>query len=80
MDIERKLGTVKYPVKLGYFDKSGKDQNIITDANDRQVVGGNGDCCGVGGIDERNIALALIKALNKARPKFKVSYFQKVTN
>lgn len=72
----KKYGKVKYPVKLGYSDKSGREENQITDANDRCIVGGFGDCCKIGGIQERKIALTIIKILNKVQPNFKVPYFE----
>lgn len=67
---------VKYPVKLGYNDNSGKDENVVTDENNNCVVGGWGDCCGIGGIQNRNVALAIIKVLNEVKPRFKVSYYE----
>ena len=59
---------IKYPVKLGYNDNSGKDENIITDANDNTVVYGWGDCCRIGGIQQQNVALAIIRCLNECKP------------
>lgn len=56
---------IKYPVKIGYSDKSGKNENIITDSNNNAIVYGQGDCCKIGGIQDRKIALLLVKLLNK---------------
>ncbi len=47
---------IKYPVKIGFSDGSGKDENRITDANDNVLVRGWGDCCKIGGIEEKNVA------------------------
>lgn len=76
--MSKKYRLVKYPVKIGYNDKSGRDENIITDASNETIVGGWGDCCGIGGIQEKNIAKIIVKLLNEHRPQFKVSYYERV--
>ena len=63
---------VEYPVKIGYSDKSGSDENIITDAKDRTLVSGWGDCCHMGGIRDRQIADAIVKMFNRSKPVLKV--------
>lgn len=60
---------IKYPLKLGYDDKSGREENIISDANNETVVAGWGDCCGIGGIRNPAVARAIIKALNEKKPR-----------
>ncbi len=71
----KKKITVRYPLKIGYNDESGIDENVITDKNDNVVVHGWGDCCKVGGIQDRNIAQAIVKTLNKHKPPFYVHYY-----
>ena len=72
---EKKYRYVRYPVKLGFSDGSGKDENEITDAGDGVVVHVWGDCCKVGGIQDDNIGKMLVNLLNTHRPKFRVSYW-----
>jgi hypothetical protein len=71
----QKFAYIKYPVKLGFNDGSGKDENYITDSDEKVVVHGWGDCCRTGGIQEKNIALVIVKLLNQYHPKFQVPYF-----
>lgn len=60
---------IKYPVKLGFSDNSGKDENWITDANGTVICGGWGDCCKTGGIQHKHVALAIVRLLNKHKPR-----------
>jgi len=57
-----------YPVKLGFLDQSGQDENWITDKNENVLVRGWGDCCKCGGIQRKDIANILIDLLNKEKP------------
>lgn len=66
---KRKKELITYPVKLGFLDGSGKDENWITDSQERSLVNGQGDCCMIGGIQQRSIALAIISVLNRHRPR-----------
>ena len=59
---------VKYPVKIGYKDGSGIEENIISDAKDEVLVRGHGDCCGIGGIHNKEVAEAIVKLFNKYKP------------
>ena len=60
---------IKYPIKLGFKDRSGMDENYITDSNDNVLVRGFGDCCRSGGIKDRHIAISIIELFNKNKPK-----------
>ena len=59
---------IKYPVKLGFKDGSGKEENWITDQNENVLIHGWGDCCKIGGIQRKDIANILINLLNKKKP------------
>lgn len=65
---------ITYPVKIGFKDGSGKDQNYITDKNDNVIVGGWGDCCQIGGIQEKRFAKIILKLLNLHKP---IMFFEK---
>lgn len=65
---------IKYPVKIGFDDKSGRDENWITDDNDNVLVNGWGDCCRIGGIQEKKVAKMIVKLLNEHKP---IMYFKK---
>ena len=60
---------VKYPVKIGFKDGSGADENWITDSNDVSLVHGWGDCCRIGGIQDKNVAETIVRILNQRKPK-----------
>ena len=60
---------VKYPVKIGFKDESGKDEFWITDKNDQPLVCGWGDCCRIGGIQEKIVADVIVALLNEHRPE-----------
>lgn len=60
---------IEYPVKIGFNDKSGRDENCITDSNNNVIVSGWGDCCRVGGIQEKRFAVMIVKLLNEHKPK-----------
>jgi hypothetical protein len=74
-DFKKQYCDVTYPVKIGLSDGSGVDENWISDANGNSVVHGWGDCCKIGGIQEKEIAEAIVKSLNKTKPRFKVSFY-----
>jgi len=63
---------VKYPVKLGYNDKSGRDSLAISDKNSNTVVFGNSDDLGIA---SEGAAKAIIKALNATKPRFYVKEY-----
>lgn len=60
---------ISYPVKIGFSDRSGREENWITDSEDKVLVSGWGDCCKVGGIQQRNVANVIVRLLNQHRPK-----------
>ena len=66
---EEKRKLIKYPVKIGFEDGSGKKENWITDSEDKVLVHGWGDCCKLGGIQQKNVAKYIVKLLNKEKPK-----------
>lgn len=75
--LETKKVRVKYPVKIGYSDKSGTEENVITDANDNTVVWGYNEYSldSSGGINKPGIARAIVKSLNETKPIFYVTQY-----
>lgn len=65
---------IEYPVKIGFSDGSGKDENYITDNKDNVIVRGWGECCQIGGIKEKRFAKIIVKLLNAHKP---IIYFAK---
>ena len=61
---------IKYPVKLGYDDNSGKKSLCVSDANSNAVVFGNTDEYGSTAYSFANKTLCLffINALNTKKP------------
>ena len=60
---------IRYPVKIGFGDGSGKKENFLADARDKCFVHGWGDCCQVGGIQDKSVAKAIVKVLNEKKPR-----------
>jgi len=67
-EIRTKKVRIKYPIKLGYSDKSGQDNWTITDANDNTVVWGTSYNDPATGTANKGVALAIIKSLNETKP------------
>jgi hypothetical protein len=78
IEMVTKYRWITYPVKLGYEDKSGRDKFIITDAKDIPIIHGQGDCCEIGGIQDKRTALVIIEAMNKARIRYKLRVLEEV--
>ena len=67
-EYEERDAKVVYPVKIGFSDGSGVDENIITDRLNRCLVRGWGDCCHIGGIQDKRVAVVIVQTLNRIRP------------
>lgn len=74
-DIKIKWRDIVYPVKIGFNDGSGMDEFWITDKLDTVLIHGQGDCCKIGGIQDKITADAIVSCMNKLKPKFKISYY-----
>lgn len=74
----KKKTRIKYPVKLGYGDNSGKKALSVSDANNNTVVFGNTDeyQSSVYSFANRTLCLFFIRELNKHKPIIYVNTYE----
>lgn len=79
-EVIKKRVRIKYPVKLGYSDNSGKKSLAVTDANNNTVVFGNTDEYNNSAYSFANKTLCLffIKELNRHKPIIYISRYEYV--